>query len=54
MMEVIDLLRALWVVWLVLFFVAVIAWAYWPRNKGRFEADSRIPLRDEPEECRGS
>lgn len=51
MMETMIFLRSLWVVWLMLFFLAIVTWAYWPRNKDRFEADSRIPLRDEPEEC---
>ena len=28
-------------------FVAVIAWALWPRNQSRFDAAARIPLHDD-------
>lgn len=41
-------LKSLWVVWLFGIFVAIAAWAYWPRNRQRFEAHARIPLDDEP------
>lgn len=28
-------------------FAAIVAWAYWPKHRARFEADGRIPLRDD-------
>ena len=28
-------------------FTAIVAWVYWPRHRKRFEADGRIPLRDD-------
>jgi cbb3-type cytochrome oxidase subunit 3 len=28
-------------------FLAIVAWAAWPANRGRFEADARIPLDDD-------
>ncbi len=28
-------------------FVGIIAWAYWPKHRARFEADGHIPLRDD-------
>jgi len=40
-------LRSLWVVWLMLVFLAIAFWAFRPRNKARFEADARIPLGDD-------
>lgn len=49
-METIDLyshLVTVIMVALVLVFAAIVAWAYWPRHKARFEQDGRIPLRDD-------
>lgn len=40
-------LRQLWVVWLLLLFVGIIAWVFWPRNKKRLERHARIPLDDD-------
>ena len=28
-------------------FGAIVAWAYWPKHRKRFEADGYIPLRDD-------
>jgi len=39
--------KSLWVVWLVLLFVGIVAWAYWPSRKQRFERDAEIPFRDD-------
>ena len=33
----------------VLIFIGVTAWAYWPKHRARFERDGRIPLRDDDE-----
>ena len=38
---------SLWVIWLMLIFVGIAAWAFWPRNRKRFERDAEIPLRDD-------
>jgi len=32
---------------LVIVFASIIAWAYWPKHKDRFERDGHIPLRDD-------
>ena len=42
-----ELVRSLWVVWLMAIFVVIVAWAFWPRNKERLEAHGRIPLDDD-------
>jgi cytochrome c oxidase cbb3-type subunit 4 len=47
MAEIYSVLKSLWIVWLVGVFLAIAVWAYWPRNKARFEAHARIPLNDE-------
>jgi cytochrome c oxidase cbb3-type subunit 4 len=39
--------NALWPLWLMILFLGIVAWAYWPRRKARFEKDAQIPLRDD-------
>jgi len=34
---------------IVLIFAGVTAWAYWPKQRARFERDGQIPLRDDDE-----
>ncbi|MBN2752703.1 MAG: cbb3-type cytochrome c oxidase subunit 3 [Rhodospirillaceae bacterium] len=47
MPEVVDFLRSIWGLWLMSLFLGVIAWAYWPRNRARFDAAAMIPLNDD-------
>lgn len=42
-----ELLGSIWTVWAVLVFAGIAFWAWRPRNKRRFEKDSRIPLNDD-------
>lgn len=42
-----DILRQFWGLWLMIFFLGIVAWAYWPRNKGRFKDDAMIIFKDE-------
>lgn len=42
-----ELLGSIWTVWAVLVFAGIAFWAWRPRNKRRFEMDSRIPLNDD-------
>ena len=42
-----------WIVWLMLLFVGIVAWALRPKNKGQFDEASRIPFRDEGQENDG-
>jgi cytochrome c oxidase cbb3-type subunit 4 len=42
-----DLVRQLWVLWLMLLFLAIAFWAFRPANKRRFERDAEIPLKDD-------
>ena len=34
-------------VYFTLMFAVAFAWAYWPRNRARFQEAARIPLKDE-------
>jgi len=45
--ELSDIARELWVVWLLVLFAGIIAWAFWPRNKKKFEEQGKIPFRDD-------
>ena len=49
MEQLIEFLRSLWVVWLMLIFLAIVAWAYWPsrRRKKQMRDYASIPFRDE-------
>jgi cytochrome c oxidase cbb3-type subunit 4 len=31
----------------VLVFIGIAAWAYWPKSRARFERDAQIPLRND-------
>lgn len=44
-----DFLRQFWGLWLMIFFLGIVVWAYWPKNKSRFADDAMIPLKDEDE-----
>ncbi len=41
--------RSLWVVWMMLLFLGIVAWAFWPGRKSKLNAYGRIPLDDEPD-----
>ena len=45
-----NVLRPAWGVIVMATFMGIALWAYWPKNKGRFEADGLIPFRDNDEE----
>lgn len=42
-----EALRQMWVVWFMLLFVGIVAWAFWPSNRERLERQGRIPLDDD-------
>ena len=43
-------ISSLWLVWLLLAFVAIVAWTFWPTRKRRLERYGEIPLRDDDRE----
>jgi cbb3-type cytochrome oxidase subunit 3 len=45
-MEFYEYVAPVMMVALLVVFVAIILWTYWPRSKARFERDGEIPLRD--------
>ena len=42
-----ELLSSIWTIWAILVFAGIAFWAWRPKNRRRFEKDSRIPLNDE-------
>ncbi|PHS78490.1 MAG: CcoQ/FixQ family Cbb3-type cytochrome c oxidase assembly chaperone [Rhodospirillaceae bacterium] len=46
-MTLTEIVRSLWVVWLMGIFFAIIFWALRPKNKKRFEDDAMIIFRNE-------
>lgn len=47
MSEIYVWLRSLWLLWLLLLFVGVAVWIYWPKRRAAMERHAQIPLRDE-------
>ena len=45
-----HVLRPIWGVLAMGTFLGIALWAYWPRNKSRFEADGLIPFKENDEE----
>ena len=44
MEPVLSWVYSLWLLWLVLLFVGIVAWVFWPGRKRRLERHGRIPL----------
>jgi cytochrome c oxidase cbb3-type subunit 4 len=42
-----EWVASLWLVWLVILFVGIVAWAFWPSRKERLQRHADIPLRDD-------
>ena len=45
-----EVVGPLWLILLIVAFIAIVAWVFWPKNKKRFEKAARIPLEDEKED----
>ncbi len=52
LIELYPLFRALWVVWFLLLFVAMLGWVMRPSAKDRYQAMSRLPFNDDPQSPR--
>ena len=42
--------NALWGLWLMLLFLGIVAWVFWPKRKKQLEAQGRIPLEDDDDQ----
>ena len=47
MEEALVWLRSLWLLWLMLLFIGIVAWAFWPGRRRRMESHGRIPREDD-------
>lgn len=45
-----EFVRSFWVVWLMLIFVGIVAWVYWPKRKKELEEHGKIPFNDDGED----
>jgi cytochrome c oxidase cbb3-type subunit 4 len=45
-------LKSLWVVWLIVIFVGIVVWAYWPKRKAEMDDHAKIPFREDDDEKR--
>ncbi len=45
--SVVETLQAYWGLWLMLIFLAIVFWAFRPKNKAKFEAMGKIPFKDD-------
>lgn len=43
------LLRSLWLVWLIVLFLGIVAWVMWPKRKKELEDQAQIPFKDDRE-----
>lgn len=46
MIAIYPLLKSLWVVWFMMLFVGIAAWAFWPTRQSRLQEHAHIPFRD--------
>jgi len=44
---VLENARSLWVVWLMLLFLGIVAWVLWPKHTRKIEEHGKIPFKDE-------
>ena len=47
MAELYAFVRSLWLLWLILLFVAIVAYVYWPSRRQRLESYGNIPLQED-------
>jgi cytochrome c oxidase cbb3-type subunit 4 len=52
MVEIAEFLRSLWGLWLMVIFLGIIAWVYWPRRRKKWENHGRIPFDDRDDDTR--
>ncbi|HWA42199.1 MAG TPA: cbb3-type cytochrome c oxidase subunit 3 [Hypericibacter adhaerens] len=45
--EIHEFFAPIRVVWFALIFIGIVVWAYWPRNRSKFDKIARIPLEDD-------
>lgn len=52
MAEIAEFLRSIWGLWLMIIFLGIVAWAFWPKNKDRLNSYGAMPLRDDDHDDR--
>ena len=54
MIELLAVLKQLWLLWFMLLFTGIVVWSFWPARKGSLQAHALIPLRDEAADAFGA
>lgn len=49
-----EFFRSIWVVWLGLIFLGIVAYALWPANRAKFRHAASIPLADDDDDAERS
>ena len=47
LIEISEMAKSGWVVWLMILFVGIVFWAFRPKNKQRFEEDAKIIFKED-------
>lgn len=50
--QIVEFFRSLWGLWLMIFFLGIVFYAFRPKNKDRLQGYADIPLRDDENEER--
>ena len=48
--SLLGILKQFWVIWLMVLFVGIVAWVYWPGRRREMDDNARIPFRDQEDE----
>jgi len=52
MTEISTFLRSYWGLWLMVMFIGIVVWAFWPRRRKEMEEHGRIPFSDRDDDTR--
>jgi cytochrome c oxidase cbb3-type subunit IV len=45
--QLIQLAQSVWGLWMMLLFLAIVAWTFWPSRKREHDEDAQIPFRND-------
>ena len=45
----VEFARSIWGLWMVILFVGIVAWTFWPSRRHKLEEHGKIPFRNDPD-----
>jgi cytochrome c oxidase cbb3-type subunit 4 len=45
----VEFARSIWGLWLMILFVGIVAWTFWPSRRRKLEEHGKIPFRNDPD-----